>query len=208
MKQRVKLNSFWNGKKVAMTDKYLYKAGGWVSILFLIYSVATILILALLDGGYPDSALDCFKMIHANRFVALIRMDLISIIIIPLYYLLFFSIYRALKNDSELLSKIALFFNVGRRYCFCVGKWIVSYYPKVFPRGRMGKALSYTYGLFHRLSRYHLDGRYRLDNNLAENALRNLSLGRKNYMFCGNHEAAENAAVMYSLLGLLQSLRG
>ena len=65
----------------------------------------------------------------------------------------------------------------------------------------MGKALSYTYGLFHRLSRYHLDGRYRLDNNLAENALRDLSLGRKNYMFCGNHEAAENAAVMYSLLG-------
>ena len=80
-------------------------------------------------------------------------------------------------------------------------KWIVSYYPKVFPRGRIGKALSYTYGLFHRLSRYHLDGRYRLDNNLAENALRDLSLGRKNYMFCGNHEAAENAAVMYSLLG-------
>jgi len=80
-------------------------------------------------------------------------------------------------------------------------KWIVSYYPKVFPRGRMGKALSYTYSLFHRLSRYHLDGRYKPDNNLAENALRDLSLGRKNFMFCGNHEAAENAAVMYSLLG-------
>lgn len=80
-------------------------------------------------------------------------------------------------------------------------KWIVSYYPKVFPRGRMGKALSYTYSLFHRLSRYHLDGRYKLDTNLAENALRDLSLGRKNFMFCGNHEAAENAAIMYSLLG-------
>lgn len=80
-------------------------------------------------------------------------------------------------------------------------KWIVSYYPKVFPKGRMGKALSYTYSLFHRLSRYHLDGRYKLDTNLAENALRDLSLGRKNFMFCGNHEAAENAAIMYSLLG-------
>ena len=80
-------------------------------------------------------------------------------------------------------------------------KWIVSYYPKVFPKGRMGKALSYTYSLFHRLSRYHLDGRYKLDTNLAENALRGLSLGRKNFMFCGNHEAAENAAIMYSLLG-------
>ncbi|MCG8700638.1 MAG: IS66 family transposase [Bacteroidales bacterium] len=80
-------------------------------------------------------------------------------------------------------------------------KWITNYYPKVSPKGRMGKALSYTYSLFHRLSRYHLDGRYQPDNNLAENAIRPLALGRKNYMFCGNHDAAENAAIIYSLLG-------
>lgn len=80
-------------------------------------------------------------------------------------------------------------------------KWIVNYYPKVLPKGRMGKALSYSYSLFHRLTRYHLDGRYQIDNNLAENAIRPLALGRKNYLFCGNHDAAENAAIMYSLLG-------
>lgn len=80
-------------------------------------------------------------------------------------------------------------------------KWIVNYYPKVIPKGRMSKALSYTYSLFHRLSRYHLDGRYQIDNNLAENAIRPLALGRKNYLFCGNHDAAENAAIIYSLLG-------
>ncbi len=80
-------------------------------------------------------------------------------------------------------------------------KWIVKHYPKVLPKGKMGKALSYTYGIFHRLSRYHLDGRYQMDNNLVENALRPLALGRKNFMFCGNHDAAENAAIMYSLLG-------
>jgi hypothetical protein len=80
-------------------------------------------------------------------------------------------------------------------------KWIEKHYPKVLPKGRMGKALSYTYGLLHRLSRYHLDGRYQIDNNLIENSIRPLALGRKNYLFCGNHEAAENAAIMYSLLG-------
>jgi transposase len=80
-------------------------------------------------------------------------------------------------------------------------KWILHYYPKVLPKGKMGKALSYTYSLFHRLSRYHLDGRYQIDNNLIENAIRPLVLGRKNFMFCGNHDAAENAAIMYSLLG-------
>jgi transposase len=80
-------------------------------------------------------------------------------------------------------------------------KWIEAYYPKTIPGGRMSKALSYTYNIFGRLSRYHLDGRYLLDNNLAENAIRPLAVGRKGYLFCGNDDAAENAAVMYSLLG-------
>ncbi len=80
-------------------------------------------------------------------------------------------------------------------------RWIVNYMPKALPKGRMSQALTYTYSLFHRLTRYHLDGRYRIDNNLVENTIRPLALGRKNYMFCGNHDAAENAAIMYSLLG-------
>jgi len=80
-------------------------------------------------------------------------------------------------------------------------KWIVSQVPKAIPNGRMYKALTYTYALFQRLTRYHLDGRYRIDNNLIENDIRPLALGRKNYLFCGNHDAAENAAIMYSLLG-------
>jgi len=80
-------------------------------------------------------------------------------------------------------------------------KWIYNYYPKAIKGGRMQKALSYAYNLFHRLSRYHLDGRYQIDNNMAENSIRPLALGRKNYLFCGNHDAAENAAIMYSLLG-------
>ena len=40
-----------------------------------------------------------------------------------------------------------------------------------------------------------------LDNNLIENTIRPLAVGRKNYLFCGNHYAAENAAIIYSLLG-------
>jgi transposase len=80
-------------------------------------------------------------------------------------------------------------------------KWLVNEYPKVLPKGRIGQAIKYTYGIYHKLTRYHLDGRLRIDNNLAENAVRGIALGRKNWLFCGNHEAAENAAIMYSMLG-------
>jgi transposase len=80
-------------------------------------------------------------------------------------------------------------------------KWIVNEYPKVLPKGRIGKALSYTYGIYHKLTRYHLDGRLKIDNNLGENAIRPIALGRKNWLFCGNDESAEDAAIMYSMFG-------
>jgi transposase len=80
-------------------------------------------------------------------------------------------------------------------------KWMVNEYPKVLPKGRIGKAIRYTYGIYHKLTRYHLDGRLKIDNNLGENAIRPIALGRKNWLFCGNHDAAENAAIMYSLFG-------
>ncbi|MBN1950614.1 MAG: transposase [Bacteroidales bacterium] len=46
-----------------------------------------------------------------------------------------------------------------------------------------------------------MDGRYQIDNRLVENAIRPLALGRKSYLCCGNHESAENAAIIYSLPG-------
>ena len=66
---------------------------------------------------------------------------------------------------------------------------------------RYSRAIHYTYNIYHKLTRYHLDGRYRIDNNLAENSIRPIACGRKNYLFCGNDDAAEDAAVIYSLMG-------
>jgi len=80
-------------------------------------------------------------------------------------------------------------------------KWLVSEYPKVLPKGRIGKAIRYTYGIYHKLTRYHLDGRLKIDNNLGENAIRPIALGRKNWLFCGIDNAAENAAIIYSMMG-------
>jgi len=110
---------------------------------------------------------------------------------------------ESMAEDQELdyQKKAELRARLAYPILFGFERWIVSYMPKALPKGRMSQALTYTYSLFHRLSRYHLDGRYRIDNNLVENTIRPLALGRKNYMFCGNHDAAENAAIMYSLLG-------
>src|SRR3712207_7567170 len=63
-------------------------------------------------------------------------------------------------------------------------------YLKVLPKSRTGKAIEYAFSLLPRLSRYVNDGRVNIDNNLIENAIRPLALGRKNYLFCGNDASA------------------
>lgn len=79
-------------------------------------------------------------------------------------------------------------------------KWMTDTASKVAENSRIGKAICYTYPLLPRLGRYVNDGKYRIDNNLVENAIRPLAIGRKNFLFCGNHDAAIRAAIVYSLI--------
>ncbi len=57
-----------------------------------------------------------------------------------------------------------------------------------------------TYTHWDNMMRVLQDGRLKLDNNLAENELRPITLGRKNYLFNGNHESVANMCVITSLL--------
>jgi len=54
---------------------------------------------------------------------------------------------------------------------------------------------------YHKLGATMLDARLELDNNLIENAIRPLALGRKNYLFAGSHKATQNTTVLYSFFG-------
>ena len=65
----------------------------------------------------------------------------------------------------------------------------------------VGKAVTYAYTRWDNMMRYLEDGSILIDNNLAENAIRPLTLGRKNYLFCGNHAAAGWMAIICSLIG-------
>lgn len=77
-------------------------------------------------------------------------------------------------------------------------KWLRDELSTVLPKSVIGKAISYSLRLWPRLIHYLEDGRYEIDNNLIENKIRPFALGRKNYLFAGSHQAAQNAAMMYS----------
>ncbi|MFT5156113.1 MAG: transposase [Bacteroidia bacterium] len=77
-------------------------------------------------------------------------------------------------------------------------KWMEQQATEVLPKSLMAKAITYNLHLWSNISRYVEDGSYHIDNNLIENTIRPLALGRKNYMFAGSHGAAQNAAMFYS----------
>lgn len=70
----------------------------------------------------------------------------------------------------------------------------------VLPKSPMGGALGYLDNQWQALNRFVEDGRLAIDNNGAENQLRIVALGRKNWLFAGSLEGARRAALLYSLV--------
>ena len=70
----------------------------------------------------------------------------------------------------------------------------------VLPKSPLGEAVRYLTNQWDALQRFIEDGRFRIDNNGAENQLRGVAIGRKNWLFAGSFEGATRAALLYSLV--------
>lgn len=114
-------------------------------------------------------------------------------------------LYAIERQCNEKKAPPELRHRFRRRYAVPIldefGEWIKQEINIVAPKSPIGKALAYTLGLWSRLRAYVQDGQYLIDNNLIENTIRPMAIGRKNYLFAGSHSAAGHAALMYSLLG-------
>ena len=68
----------------------------------------------------------------------------------------------------------------------------------ILPKSTLGEAIGYTLKRWKQLSLYIHHGEVEIDNNLLENDIRPIALGRKNYLFAGSHDSAQRAALIYS----------
>ena len=81
-----------------------------------------------------------------------------------------------------------------------IGSWLEEKQYSYRPKSPMGQAIAYAHKRWAGLSAYVLHGQMEIDNNLVENAVRPLAIGRKAYLFAGSHQAAEMTAAMYSFM--------
>ena len=110
-----KTESNWQG---------LYQADGAAAVILLVYSLLTILIMGVL-GAPPATAADVFAMLQVNRFTGLLRLDVLTIFVMPFYYLLFLGFLAALKPTRPALTAIAALLG-------CAGLTLFLATPSVF----------------------------------------------------------------------------
>lgn len=67
------------------------------------------------------------------------------------------------------------------------------------PKSNLSKAVNYTLNEYPALCNYVLKPEYKLDNNAIERINRYISLSRRNSLFCGTHQGAKRAVLIYSL---------
>jgi transposase len=77
--------------------------------------------------------------------------------------------------------------------------WIDAEQPKVLPKSLIGLAIAYTLRHWSALERYTTDGFLDIDNNVAERALRQIAVGRKNWIFAGSAHGAATAATLFTI---------
>lgn len=78
--------------------------------------------------------------------------------------------------------------------------WVDATVGKLSGKLELAKAFRYTITRREALTRFVTDGRLEADNNVAENAMRGIALGRRNYLFAGSNSGGERAAAIYTLV--------
>lgn len=79
--------------------------------------------------------------------------------------------------------------------------WMEEQYSRIqLKKSPIAQAMAYCLPRWERLCIYTSNAKLNIDNNPVENQIRPVALGRKNYLFAGSHEAAERAAMIYSLM--------
>lgn len=106
--------------------KNLGKLGGAISMVLLAYVLATMVIMLGL-GAPPETAQETLDMLRQNRLAGLLRLDALTTLVMPLYYLLFFALYLVLKKTHDMVAKITLLLGCAGLTLFLAAPSFVSW---------------------------------------------------------------------------------
>lgn len=107
---------------------------------------------------------------------------------------------RAKKSRVSDENRLAWRQRFSRRRLQRLRQYLDELSVQVLPKSPLGKAISYTLKNWKALNRYTEAPWLDIDNNLSERQIKQLVIGRKNWLFAGSEEGARNAAILFSVI--------
>src|SRR5262245_29463530 len=83
-------------------------------------------------------------------------------------------------------------------------KWLEAERPDVLPKSPLGGAIGYMQNNREALQRYTSSGCLSIDNNVAEQHMKTIATGRKNWLFTGSEAGGKRMAILFSLVSSCQ----
>lgn len=107
---------------------------------------------------------------------------------------------ETLTEDKDAVERHALRQQYSKPVLAAFKKWLDAQALVTLPKSPVGKAIGYALRQWNAFETFLQDGDIPIDNNPAENALRRVALGRKNWLFCATDEGGQRAAILYSFI--------
>jgi transposase len=82
--------------------------------------------------------------------------------------------------------------------------WLDAQKPDVLPKSPMGGAIGYVENQWEALQRYAGSGYLSIDNNVAEQIMKTIATGRKNWLFTGSENGGKTMAILFSVVSSSQ----
>ena len=154
-----------------------------------------------LFNGHAASAIEVGCWAHARRkFIELRDTDCRAAYPIKLIGRLYRIEHLADLRELDAAGRLALRRERSLPVLDALNRALVATLANEPPRSEFARAAGYAVNQWKALTRFTDDGRLGLDNNLVERQLRDIALGRKNYLFAASHRAARRTATLYSVL--------
>lgn len=118
-----------------------------------------------------------------------------------LAYRRLFAVEREAKEHGlDADARLALRQKKSKKIVQGLYAWLKALKPRLVPSDPLYAAVRYALNQKEALSRFLEDGRVELDNNRSERSLRQVAVGRKNWLFAGSPKGAKWMAIAYSLI--------
>jgi hypothetical protein len=80
-----------------------------------------------------------------------------------------------------------------------IAEWLSAEVPRALPQSKLGEAITYASKPWTALTRYRDDARLNIDNNPAEQAIRPLAVGRRNWLHIAGDGGLGGGTVLLSV---------